>query len=234
MPIKSKEAQNYWRYRRQADFYLSKGDKVGATQELKRCLQCFGTSLPTSRFELFVSTSWQLIRQILHRLWIGRWLSKHSGGLFVDSATRLEALTSCKELSYVYHRLHQIQLVNTSEPGHCTGLMLALTAVNLAEAASSMLSPDQLVDIYVAGALRVKYTCPVFLQGVNRYYLGLAKQVSVNTCKRIPERLQWLFTPYGHRFFINQKFTYEAIVSSTPFTSLGNKTDPMAYVMQVS
>lgn len=152
----------------------------------------------------------------------------------MDSATRQEALTSCKELSYVYHRLHQIQLVNSnSESGHCTGLMLALTAVNLAEAASSMLSPDAMVDIYVAAALRVKYTCPVFLQGVNRYYLGLAKQVSVNTCDRIPERLQWLFTPYGHRFFINRKFTYEPIVSSTPFTSLGNKTDPMTYVMQV-
>lgn len=87
----------------------------------------------------------------------------------VFSNARQEALASCKELSYVYHRLHQIKLVNSSvEAAHCTGLMLALTAVNLAEAAASVLSSDQKVDIYVAAALRIKYTCPVFLQGANR------------------------------------------------------------------
>ncbi|GLV35496.1 Sterol regulatory element binding protein [Carabus blaptoides fortunei] len=234
MPSKSKESQNFWRFRRQADFYLSKGDRIGATQELKRCLQCFGTSLPTSRFELFVSTSWQFIRQFLHRIWIGRWLARHAGGFFVDSTTRHEALSSCKELALVYHRLNQIQLVSSNiEAGHTVGLMSALTAVNLAEAASSMLSADQMVDIYVAAALRMKFTCPSFLQGVNRYYLGLAKQISVNTCEHIPSRLQWLFSPYGYKFFVQQRFSYDVLTPSTPFTCLGNKADPMAYVMQV-
>lgn len=48
------------------------------------------------------------------------------------------------------------------------GLMTALTAVNLAEASRSVMSADQFVDIYVAAALRLKYTCPGFLQGMNR------------------------------------------------------------------
>lgn len=50
------------------------------------------------------------------------------------------------------------------------GLMMALTAVNLAEASRSVMSADQFVDIYVAAALRLKYTCPGFLQGINRYF----------------------------------------------------------------
>lgn len=143
-------------------------------------------------------------------------------------------MSSCKELALVYHRLHQLQLVNSSgDAGHFTGLMMALTAVNLSEAASSLIPAAQMVDIYVAAVLRIKYTCPSFLQGVNRYYLGLAKHIYVISCERIPERLQWLFTPYGHRFFLSQKISYEPRLASTPFTSLGNKADPMAFVMQV-
>lgn len=102
----------------------------------------------------------------------------------------------------------------------------------------------------------MKFTCPSFLQGVNRlvkkyfvsckrcislklyfvyrYYLGLAKQISVNTCEHIPSRLQWLFSPYGYKFFVQQRFSYDVPTPSTPFTCLGNKADPMAYVMRVS
>lgn len=66
-----------------------------------------------------------------------------------------------------------------------------------------------------------------------RYYLGLAKHASLNSCDPIPTRLKWLFTPYGHKFFISQKFTYTPTTTSVPFSCLGNKADPLAYVMKV-
>lgn len=100
IPSKSKEAQKYWTHRRQADLllakvrnnlynffllqYLFQGEKMEAKQELLRGLQTYGITLPTSRFELVLCLGWQLFRQVMHRLWIGRWLSRHSGGFFVD------------------------------------------------------------------------------------------------------------------------------------------------------
>lgn len=84
IPSKSKESQSYWKHRRQADYYIAKGDVTGAKQELKRCLQTFGISLPCSRFEFLLAFTWQLIRQVFHRIWIGRWLSRHCGGFFAD------------------------------------------------------------------------------------------------------------------------------------------------------
>jgi sterol regulatory element-binding transcription factor 1 len=46
--------------------------------------------------------------------------------------------------------------------------MLAFSAVNMAEASSDVLSAEQLADIYVAAAMRIKASCPSFLQFCNR------------------------------------------------------------------
>jgi len=61
----------------------------------------------------------------------------------VDSVTRREAINSAKELSLVYHRLNQLNLMSGSTEGRSTGLMLAFSAVNMAEASSDVLSPEQ-------------------------------------------------------------------------------------------
>jgi hypothetical protein len=60
------------------------GDHAAGNQELRRCLQSFGRPLPTSKLELLSSTMWQIVRQILHRMWFGKWLAKRTGGFFVD------------------------------------------------------------------------------------------------------------------------------------------------------
>lgn len=65
-------------------FKSFQGDKQGAKQELLRCLQAYGIAPPTSQMELFIGFCWQLFRQIMHRLWIGRWLSRHAGGILLD------------------------------------------------------------------------------------------------------------------------------------------------------
>lgn len=57
---------------------------MGANQELNKCLQSYRNTLPTTRFELFLSVCWQIVRQLLHRLFIGRWLSKFTGGFFIN------------------------------------------------------------------------------------------------------------------------------------------------------
>jgi sterol regulatory element-binding transcription factor 1 len=229
----SKEAQKFWRHRRQANHYISTGDKLEAKQELRRCLQTFGITLATSRFELVLSLCWQVFRQIMHRLWVGRWLSRHVGGFFVDGMTKHEALTSCRELALVFHDLHQLQLVDgPEETCHLLGLTTALSALNLAEAAKAKMKSVQLIDIYVALALRIKASCLNVLQGIQKYYLGLAKLASTNSCDPIPPRLQWLLTPHGFKFFVSQKFLYDAKSTNLPFSCIGNVSDPLSFAMK--
>ncbi|PSN41839.1 hypothetical protein C0J52_16229 [Blattella germanica] len=148
MPAKSKASVTFWRHRKQADFDLSKGDHAAGSQELRRCLQAFGRPLPASKLELLSATLWQLIRQVLHRIWIGRWLAKHSGGFFID-----------------------------------------------------------------------------------KFYLSLARHICLKGCSQVPMHLQWLFTAYGHRFFVSHRWSY-GCASLSPFSSLGNRADPLSYVMR--
>lgn len=232
MPSKSKASTTFWRHRKQADFDMSKGDNAAGNQELRRCLQAFGCPLPASKFELLTATLWQVVRQMLHRIWIGKWLARRMGGFFIDSDARREAMNSAKELSVVYHRLHQLHLVSSGSTDKFTGIMLALSAVNMAETAGDLLSPDMIADIYVALALRMKESYPYFLQILIRFYLALARNTCTSGCSQVPMRLQWLFTAYGHRFFVSHRWSYGP-VSSYLFSSLGNKADPLSYVMRV-
>ncbi|KAJ8979872.1 hypothetical protein NQ317_008522 [Molorchus minor] len=228
IPSKSKEAQKYWRHRRQADIFLAKGDKVGAKQELLRCLQTYGITLPTSRFELFLCFCWQLFRQITHRLWVGRWLSRHAGGFFVDGITRFESQTSCKELALVYNDLHKIQLVDgPEETCHLFGLTTSLNALNLAEAAKGRIQAVHMIDIYVGVALRIKASIPNFLHFIQRYYLGLAKLSSTNSCEPIPKTLAMAF----HTIWL--PFTKEIESRDLPFSFIGNIVDPLAIQMKI-
>nr|CAI5856348.1 unnamed protein product [Callosobruchus analis] len=119
--------------------------------------------------ELFLCLCWQIFRQVMHRLWIGRWLSSHAGGFFIDANARYEALTSCKELALVFNDLHKIQLVDgPAETCHMLGLTTALNALNIADAAKGRINPVGMIDIYVGMALRVKESVPSFLNILQR------------------------------------------------------------------
>lgn len=183
-----------------------------------------------SRLERLTSTGWQFIRMGLHRMWIGRFLSRRNGGLFKSEANRAEALSSAKELALVYHRMNQLHLSTNMKDSN--GLMLALCSVNLAEAAGNMMEPENLMEIYLTAALRVKRTYPKVLQFFCRYYLSKAKQTSL-VCRHVPSRFQWAFTPYGYRFMVTHRFRYESQTPETSvFSKLGNKADPLSYVLR--
>nr|CAH7720133.1 unnamed protein product [Callosobruchus chinensis] len=229
IPQKCKESQTFWKHRRQAEQFLSQGDKLSAKQELLRCLQIYGIIFPTTRLELFLCLCWQIFRQVLHRLWIGRWLSSHAGGFFIDANARYEALTSCKELALVFNDLHKIQLVDgPAETCHMLGLTTALNALNIADAAKGRINPVGMIDIYVGMALRVKESAPSYLNILQRYYLGLAQLSCTNSCEPIPKRLQWLFTPYGYKFFLSHRSTKAVKAGSLPFSMIKDSFDPLA------
>lgn len=166
----------------------------------------------------------------LHNLWIGRFLSRRSGGLFKSEAKRAEGLGSAKELSLVFHRLNQLHLSSNMKDSN--GVMLSLYAINMAEAAGSLMENELLMEIYLVAALRIKRSYPKIFKFFCRYYLHKAKIASMK-CSHIPTRLQWAFTPYGYKFLVNHRFRYETQSSkSAIFSKITNKADPLSYALK--
>lgn len=231
-PVLSSQTQafeEYWKHKKRAELEFSKGASSSAYTEYLLCLKIFGISLPASRFEAFIATSWQFVRLFFHRIWIGRWLSRKAGGLFCAESIRTEALTSAREISLVFHRLNQLHLATKMSDSH--GLMMSLFAVNMAEASSAVMNPSDFIDIYMTAALRVKRSYPSYLQFFGRYYVSKAKQESSKLCGHI-RKFQWAFTPYGYRFFVTHKFKFDTNSDESLFSRLNNKADPMSYVMK--
>lgn len=167
----------------------------------------------------------------LHRIWIGRFLSKKSGGLFKSSVNRQDAINSAKELSLIFHRFNQLNLTENMKDSNAHGLFFSLYSVNMAEAAIDIMQPEDLVEIYLTAALRVKATYPKIFQFFCRYYLSKSKQASMR-CSHVPAKFQWAFTPYGYRFLIDNRMKYDIQQEKPLFSKVGNRADPLAYVLQ--
>lgn len=164
----------------------SQGDCAQAAQQLQLALRALGRPLPTCRLDLACSLLWNLLRHLLQRLWLGRWLAGQAGGLQRDCALQADARASARDAALVYHRLHQLHATGTGArswaagsrrlcttprltprrlPGKYTGgrltaASLALSALNLAECAGDAVPAATLADIYVAAALTVKTHLP--------------------------------------------------------------------------
>uniref|UniRef100_A0A182VVP9 BHLH domain-containing protein n=1 Tax=Anopheles minimus TaxID=112268 RepID=A0A182VVP9_9DIPT len=226
---RSRASTDYWKHKRQSDVEFRRGNADASYREAKLCLQSFGLSLPSTRFERVSTTAWQFVRMFFHRLYIGRWLSRRTGGLFKPEGERMHALHSARELALLYHRLNQLHLVTNRTDAN--GLMMSLCAVNMAETAASVISVDDTIEIYLLAALRVKRSYPRLLQYYCRYYLAQAKQLASDHTSR---RFRWLFTPYGFRFLTTSRFRYGERTdgSAALFTTLCNSADPIEYVMR--
>lgn len=111
-------------------------------------------------------------------------------------------------------------------------MALALSANNLGEAAGPALSPTIKADIYIHLALRIKHSFSGRGFLCARFYLARARQICQALNGNAPQRLQWLSSPTGYRFFLSHRWEYDDS-PSTLFTSLGNKADPLAFTMQV-
>lgn len=88
--------------------YFLQGDFAQAAQQLWLALQALGRPLPTSNLDLACSLLWNLIRHLLQRLWVGRWLAGQAGGLQRDCGLRTDARASARDAAVVYHKLHQL------------------------------------------------------------------------------------------------------------------------------
>jgi len=89
-------------------WYLQ-GSYVEAASQLRGCLQALGRPLPTTKFDLFASFFWNLLRQLLHRFYIGQWLEMRAGGIWRGISSH-DIKVSARDAAVVYHKLLQLHL----------------------------------------------------------------------------------------------------------------------------
>ncbi|XP_050761716.1 sterol regulatory element-binding protein 1 [Gymnogyps californianus] len=220
----------FWRHRRQADLDLDRGDFAQGAQHLRTALGALGRPLPASHGDLACSLLWTLLRHLLQRLWVGRWLAARAGGLRSDPPPPAHVRQSARDAAMAYHRLHQLHLAGR---GHLLAINLALSAVNLAECAGDAVSVAALAEIYVAAALRVKASLHRCFHFLARPFLCSARRVALSHGGAVPPAMQWLCHPLGHRFFVDGDWAIKGVPRETIYSSAGNPVDPLAQVTQL-
>ncbi|XP_068220644.1 sterol regulatory element-binding protein 1 isoform X2 [Palaemon carinicauda] len=226
MRRKSPVAESFWRHRKQADLDMAKGNYSSAFNQYDLALQVIGRPLPSSWLEKSCSVMWQFTRQIMQRMYLGRWLAKNAGGLFLEYSIREEIRESIRECSYVYHQLHKLHLMgHVEDSSNLLGLYLGLTSINLGECGS--VPGGDMADMLVLGALRAKESLPELCRFIAKILMGKAKRCSMQFKKN---NIQWLFSPSGNRFFVSHKWSYDAKRISM-FSQLTDKADPVEYLL---
>ncbi|CAK6437600.1 unnamed protein product [Pipistrellus nathusii] len=226
-------AVHFWRHRKQADLDLARGDCAQAAQQLQLALRALGRPLPTCPLDLACSLLWNLLRHLLQRLWLGRWLAGRAGGLHRDGALQADARASARDAALVYHRLHQLHATGKYPGGRLTAANLALSALNLAECAGDAVPAATLADVYVAAALTVKTHLPRASHFLTRFFLSSARQACLAQGGSVPGAMQWLCHPVGHRFFMDGDWALCSPPRESLYSSVGNPVDPLAQVAQL-
>ena len=168
LPSDSKIFLELHRWRRQAEFNISKSEYSQAYRDLHQCLQYLGRPYPSSRTEAWLATMWQIIRQLLHKLWIGKWIL-YIHKWFSEKTIRQQAEISAMEIAIIYQHMLCLHLSEGSKNGT---LYLALSAVNYAETIGETIPKSLLAEIYTNVALCFKQSLFPF---IHKYYLGKAR-----------------------------------------------------------
>merc|ERR1719259_412796 len=230
---KSESKVHYWRHRKQADAYWTKGKYKEAASQLSGCLSSLGRPLPVSRVDQALALLWQTFRQILHRLYIGRWMT---GRMKLRDP---DASNCFRDGAYAFHQLHQLHLSGLAPTGSkMAAAIYALSAINLGEAASHGMDTEAMVEIYLLAAIRVKLHFPFLFSTLGRYLLSKARRFANKARNPLtPQLHQLLCTTEGHRFLLAGEWSVsqsevggrsDKIHQS--FSKVSNVANPLSYI----
>ena len=236
--VKSKAMQRFWIHRRQADLEMKSGGNV---EEIKKHLHFAAASLGRpvpvkSRLELFASAVWQLTHQLLYRLGVTRWFINRAGGFALDLDDRKHIRMVRQECAKVYHQLHEVHLCEEStacekkdtsqKPDHLLGLVLALTAVNLAESSRESMNDSLsethtanfLCHVYAMFALRMRHSLWRYSL-LSRFFMYKARCSQVKSAP-IDPNLGWVLSNIGKEFVFKNSWKFGQSTSELSYVSL--------------
>ncbi|XP_026765140.2 sterol regulatory element-binding protein 1 isoform X2 [Galleria mellonella] len=226
----SKEAGLFYKHKRQAENFLKKGNLENAKLELHHSLAVCGKSVQTDGqgHTKYTALLAAILRQVLQRLPFGRYLVQRAGDIWSDSPARRATQHWATEVSTVSHHLAQLSVLS-SQSGRGESVLLALQAVNLAEATSNKLL---VADTYVTAALVFKDYIPKIGNWLCGYYLRLCR-VAITGENASPGRLRWASDTRAQSFLRSRRWSYDHNHRpSLLFSRLPNPTDPLAYAMR--
>ncbi|XP_003743416.1 sterol regulatory element-binding protein 1 [Galendromus occidentalis] len=190
-PVMSIEQQKkFWQFKKQAHFDLAHHNYEAAYNNFEMCLETLigaPTAVPRSIFQTWSCLVWQILRQIMHRIYIGKFLFKLSRKRY---AKQLE--NSVNHLSETYHNLHQLHFV-LNKRSNCLGLCYALAAVNYAELGSQ--STEHLTDTFLTCSLRLIKCLLSRFHFLARFMIYRGQQCAPGGYDH-----QWIFKPEGYNF----------------------------------
>ncbi|XP_059060154.1 sterol regulatory element-binding protein 1 [Achroia grisella] len=226
----SKEAGLFYKHKRLADNFLKKGNLDNAKLEYHRSLAVCGKSVQSGgqghvKYSALLAA---ILRQFLQRLPFGGYLARRAGDLWSDSPARRATQHWATEVSTVSHRLAQLSVL-PSHSGRTESVLLALQAVNLAEATGNGLL---LADTYVTAALVFKDYIPKIGNWLCGYYLRLCRSAGAGAGAS-SGRLRWAGGALAYSFLRSRHWSYDRDHrSSALFSRLPDPTDPLAYAMR--
>lgn len=202
------------------ELHFKNGDLAAATIGYMRQLQQYGIYLPSftsiTWLECLTYTAWQAIRMLIFRLPFGLWLSHKVGGLFCSKDARTQAMKTYKEIGWILHRLNQIDLMELQRKNNVDtsgrrrqiyGMMVTLYAVNMCETAEPLMYTKEMVEVYLAVALRLKSMKKFGL--LSSYYLRKAKFFHLlGTTQN--HKFDWVFSEHGYRFVSKLKMNFQS------------------------
>lgn len=228
----SKSASNYWRCRRQAEFSMGKENYCEAYFHLTSCLISLGRPLPTSFWSLWSCLIWNSVRQLIHFARAGKWLESKAGDrVFGRNATVLAARRSAADAAWVYHQMLKMHMQGVVCQSKFGGINLALSALNLGEAAGDAFNVQELSELYILAALTAQKVLP-------KQFLPLIAFLMKQALSRhiLYPHLNWINTASGSQFLfsIHQKGSQGLDTHSSMYTSeLENKMDPLLLISRM-
>ncbi|OQR74537.1 sterol regulatory element-binding protein 1-like [Tropilaelaps mercedesae] len=184
------QERKFWQFKKQAHFDLANHNYEAAYNNFEMCLETLvgaPTAVPRSILQTWSCLIWQMLRQLMHRIYIGKFLFRLSRKRY---AKQIEA--SVNYLSETYHNLHQLHFV-LNKRSNCLGLCYALAAVNYAELGTH--STEHLTDTFLTCALRLIKCLLSRFHFLARFMIYRGQQCAPGGYDH-----QWIFTPDGYRF----------------------------------
>lgn len=238
------------RKRCQAEYNVSKNDYEEAYHELSQCVRYFSRRLPYTRRGIFIATFWEMLRQLLHRVYVSRLLT-YLVKKFANKSRRQRAEITAREMALLYQQILCLKLsqVNYANRNNRSLIYIALSALNYAEASGENMPHSILAEIYVNAALCFKEFSSSWSSVTSRrilrlpaskllhllfeYYLRKAR-VALSLCAEppAPQKLKWLMSEDGARFMVEHGWSYgphTIIRNESEFTVQNNKSEPLSY-----
>ena len=208
---KSKEMRDFWAHRKQADEEIGKGtsvlvDREKVVKHLGLAVDALGRPVPATRLELLMSGAWQVLHQLLHRMRIAQRFERMAGGFSLDENSRKNLASVRRECARAFHQLNQVHFCDNGGADRARGLVLALTALNLAESCDYNTSAggngnggNFLCHAYALLGLRLRNSRFLILRLINRYYMHKARR-AFKKQEQIDPNLNWLLSGNGQDF----------------------------------